>query len=204
MSDELIGVVRDEAEDRMEKAVAHTRQEFAGVRSGRASSGLVEKIPVDYYGTIVPLQQLASFSIPEARMLVISPFDKGSMGAIEKSLRDANLGLNPSNDGSAIRLNFPPLTEERRKEYVRMVKQKAEDGRTAVRARPTRSPQGSGGVAEGRRHLRGRPTTCRGPARQVHEAVRGRHRRRPRPQDRRADGGLTPAPMRSARHGHRL
>jgi ribosome recycling factor len=134
MSDELIGVVRDEAGDRMEKAVAHTRQEFAGVRSGRASSGLVEKIPVDYYGTIVPLQQLASFSIPEARMLVISPFDKGSMGAIEKSLRDANLGLNPSNDGSAIRLNFPPLTEERRKEYVRMVKQKAEDGRTAVRA----------------------------------------------------------------------
>jgi len=134
MSDELIGVVRDEAEDRMEKAVAHTRQEFAGVRSGRASSGLVEKIPVDYYGSIVPLQQLASFSIPEARLLVISPFDKGSMNAIEKSLRDANLGLNPSNDGSAIRLNFPPLTEERRKEYVRMVKQKAEDGRTAVRA----------------------------------------------------------------------
>ena len=134
MSDELIGVIRDDAEDRMEKAVAHTRQEFAGVRSGRASSGLVEKIPVDYYGAIVPLQQLASFSIPEARMLVISPFDKGAMSAIEKSLRDANLGLNPSNDGSAIRLNFPPLTEERRKEYVRMVRQKAEDGRTAVRA----------------------------------------------------------------------
>ncbi len=133
MSDELIEVVRAEADERMEKAVEHTRHEMAGVRTGRASSGLVEKLPVDYYGSIVPLQQLASFSIPEARLLVISPFDKGSMNAIEKSLRDANLGLNPSNDGSAIRLNFPPLTEERRKDFVRMVRQQAEDGRTAVR-----------------------------------------------------------------------
>ncbi len=133
MSDELIEVARAEAAERMEKALDHTRHEMSGVRTGRASSGLVEKLPVDYYGSIVPLQQLASFSIPEARLLVISPFDKGSMGAIEKTLRDANLGLNPSNDGSAIRLNFPPLTEERRKDFVRMVKQQAEDGRTAVR-----------------------------------------------------------------------
>jgi ribosome recycling factor len=81
----------------------------------------------------VPLQQLASFSVPEARMLVIAPFDKGSMAAIERSIRDANLGLNPSNDGIQIRLAFPALTEERRKEFVRMVRQKAEDGRTAVR-----------------------------------------------------------------------
>jgi ribosome recycling factor len=132
--DEMIQAVREDAEERMEKALSHTRQEFAGVRSGRASSGLVEKLPVDYYGSTVPLQQLASFSIPEARLLVISPFDKGSMGSIEKSIRDANLGLNPSNDGAAIRLAFPPLTEERRKEYVRMVKQRAEEGRTAVRA----------------------------------------------------------------------
>ena len=134
MSDELIDAVRDDTEARMTKAVAHTRGEFAGVRSGRANSGLVEKLPVDYYGSIVPLQQLASFSIPEARQLVISPFDKGSIPAIEKSIREANLGLNPSNDGASIRLSFPPLTEERRKEFVRMVRQKAEDGRTGVRA----------------------------------------------------------------------
>lgn len=133
MSDELIDAVREDAEDRMDKALSHTRAEFAGVRSGRANSGLVEKLPVEYYGSTVPLQQLASFSIPEARLLVISPFDKGSINSIEKSIRDANLGLNPSNDGAAIRLAFPPLTEERRKEFVRMVKQKAEDGRNAVR-----------------------------------------------------------------------
>ncbi len=134
MTDELIEAVRLEAEERMAKAVAHTRQEFAGVRSGRANPGLVEKLPVEYYGAVVPLQQMASFSVPEARMLVISPFDKGAMSAIEKSIRDANLGLNPSNDGAAIRLSFPPLTEDRRKEFVRMVRQKAEDGRNAIRS----------------------------------------------------------------------
>jgi ribosome recycling factor len=134
MSDELIDAVREDAEERMAKAVAHARQEFAGVRSGRANSGLVEKLPVEYYGATVPLQQMASFSVPEARLLVISPFDKGSIGAVEKAIREANLGLNPSNDGVAIRLAFPPLTEERRKEFVRMVRQKAEDGRTGVRA----------------------------------------------------------------------
>lgn len=134
MTDELIEAVRLEAEERMAKAVAHTRQEFAGVRSGRANPGLVEKLPVEYYGAVVPLQQMASFSVPEARMLVISPFDKGAMSAIEKSIRDANLGLNPSNDGAAIRLSFPPLTEDRRKDFVRMVRQKAEDGRNAIRS----------------------------------------------------------------------
>jgi ribosome recycling factor len=133
MSDELVEAVREDAEDRMAKAVAHARQEFAGVRSGRANSGLVEKLPVEYYGATVPMQQMASFSVPEARLLVISPFDKGSIGAVEKAIREANLGLNPSNDGAAIRLAFPPLTEERRKEFVRMVRAKAEDGRNNVR-----------------------------------------------------------------------
>jgi len=133
MSEELIEAVREDIEARMTKAVAHAKSEFAGVRSGRANSGLVEKLPVDYYGSVVPMQQMASFSVPEARQLVISPFDRGSMTAIEKAIRDANLGLNPSNDGNQIRLNFPPLTEERRKEFVKMVKAKAEDGRTAVR-----------------------------------------------------------------------
>jgi ribosome recycling factor len=134
VSDELIEAVLEEAGERMEKAVAHTRHEFAGVRTGRANPGLVDKLPVDYYGVSTPLQQLASFSVPEARMLVITPYDKGAMGAIERAIQDAGLGLNPSNDGVAIRLAFPPLTEERRKEYVRLVKSRAEDGRNAVRS----------------------------------------------------------------------
>jgi len=134
MSEELIDAVREDAETRMKKAVDHAREAFAGVRSGRANPGLVEKLPVEYYGSTVPLQQLASFSVPEARLLVISPFDKGAMAAIERAIRDANLGLNPSNDGVQIRLGFPALTEERRKEFVKMVRSKAEDGRNAVRA----------------------------------------------------------------------
>ena len=134
MSEELIDAVREDADERMGRAVTRTRTEFAGVRSGRANSGLVERLPVEYYGSTVPLQQLASFSVPEARMLVISPFDKGSIAAIERSIRDANLGLNPSNDGVQIRLGFPSLTEERRKEFVKMVRSKAEDGKTAIRS----------------------------------------------------------------------
>ncbi|HPU38950.1 MAG TPA: ribosome recycling factor [Microthrixaceae bacterium] len=133
MSDELIQAVLEDAGEQMDKAVAHARHEFAGVRTGRANPGLVEKLPVDYYGASTPLQQLASFSIPDARMLVITPFDKGAMAGIERAIQDSQLGLNPSNDGVAIRLAFPPLTEERRKEYVRLVKSKAEDGRNAVR-----------------------------------------------------------------------
>ena len=133
MSDELVEAVHLEASERMTKVVEHTRSEFAGVRSGRANSGLVEKLPIDYYGSTAPLQQLASFSVPEARMLVISPFDKGSIQAIERAIRDANLGLNPSNDGAVIRLGFPVLTEERRKEFVKIVKSRAEDARVAVR-----------------------------------------------------------------------
>lgn len=133
MSDELARVILDDAAEKMHKAVVHSKQEFASVRTGRAAPALVEKIPVDYYGSEVPLQQLAGFSVPEARMLVISPFDKGSIGAIEKAIRQSDLGLNPSNDGNNIRLSFPPLTAERRREYVKIVKGMAEDGRIAVR-----------------------------------------------------------------------
>ena len=134
MSDDLIRAVQEDASERMSKAVAHARSEFAGVRTGRAAPGLVEKLPVEYYGSTVPLQQLASFSVPEARMLVITPFDKGSMSAIERAIQDSNLGLNPSNDGVSVRLGFPPLTEERRRDFVKLVRGKAEDGRTAVRS----------------------------------------------------------------------
>ncbi len=133
MNDDLVSVVLSEARDKMAKAVGHTRQEFSSIRTGRAAPALVEKISVDYYGSEVPLQQLAGFSVPEARMLVINPYDKGAMPAIEKAIRNADLGLNPSNDGTNIRLSFPPLTAERRKEFVRVVKQMAEDGRVAVR-----------------------------------------------------------------------
>lgn len=130
---ELIDVILAEAEESMTKGVAHARAEFASIRTGRASSVLVEKLPVNYYGSEVPMQQLATFSVPEARLLVISPFDKESVGAIEKAIQEADLGLNPSSDGIVIRLAFPMLTEERRKELVRMVKAMAEDGRVRIR-----------------------------------------------------------------------
>ena len=133
MSDDLIQAVHEDAAERMTKAVAHAKSEFAGVRTGRATPALVEKLPVEYYGSTAPLQQLASFSVPEARMLLITPFDKASMPAIERAIQDSNLGLNPSNDGVTVRLAFPPLTEERRKEFVKLVRGKAEDGRTALR-----------------------------------------------------------------------
>jgi ribosome recycling factor len=122
-----------ETADKMTKAVAHTQSEFASVRTGRATPALVEKLKVDYYGAEVALQQLAGFSVQEARILVVSPYDKNSMKAIEKAIQHSDLGINPSNDGAVIRLVFPQLTGERRRELVKVVKHKAEEGRVAVR-----------------------------------------------------------------------
>lgn len=122
-----------EAMEKMEKAVEHVQNQFTTVRTGRATPALVEKLLVEYYGAPVPLQQLAGFQVPEARQLVVKPHDRGALAAIEKAIRDSDLGINPSNDGVIIRLNFPALTEERRKEYVKVVKHMAEDGRVAVR-----------------------------------------------------------------------
>ena len=122
-----------EAIDKMEKAIEHTQNQFASVRTGRANAGLVDQLMITYYGAQVPLQQLASFQVPEARQLVIKPHDRGTLGAIEKAIRDSDLGVSPNNDGVVIRLNLPPLTAERRKEYVKVVKNMAEDGRVAVR-----------------------------------------------------------------------
>ena len=133
MDDSLIDAALEEARDHMAKAVAHTQSEFASVRTGRASPALVEKLKVDYYGSEVPLQQLAGFNVPEARLLVITPYDKSAIKAVEKAIQNSDLGINPSNDGLVIRLAFPPLTEERRKEMVKVVRHKAEDGRVAVR-----------------------------------------------------------------------
>jgi len=123
----------DEAKDKMHKAVVHLQEEFGAVRTGRASPALVEKLRVDYYGSEVPLQQLAGFSVPEPCVLVISPYDKGALKSIEKAIQQSDLGVNPSNDGAIIRLTFPELTADRRKDLVKVVKARAEDGRVAVR-----------------------------------------------------------------------
>jgi ribosome recycling factor len=122
-----------DAMEKMGRAIEHVQAQFLGVRTGRANASLVEKLQVEYYGAFVPLQQLASFQVPEARMLVVKPHDRGSIAAIERALQSSDLGLSPSNDGVVIRLNFPALTEERRKEFVKVVKNMAEEGRVTVR-----------------------------------------------------------------------
>ena len=122
-----------DAIDKMEKAVEHVQSLFQTVRTGRAVPALVEKLTVEYYGAPVPLQQMAAIQVPEARMLMIKPHDASTLGAIEKAIRDSDLGVSPNNDGVVIRLNFPTLTEERRREYVKVVKNMAEDGRISVR-----------------------------------------------------------------------
>ena len=122
-----------DAEERMGKAIEALQRELATIRTGRANPALVEHLRVDYYGTPPPLQQLASVMVPEARLLTIQPWDRGSLSAIEKAIQKSDLGLNPSNDGNIIRLVIPQLTEERRKELVRLVNKKVEDGRVAIR-----------------------------------------------------------------------
>jgi ribosome recycling factor len=122
-----------QSDQKMQKAIEVTREEFSGVRTGRASPHLLQRLNVDYYGSSTPLQQLASFSVPEPRMLVIHPYDRNAMSSIEKAIMASDLGLNPSNDGSVIRLAFPQLTEERRKELTKLVRERAEHGRVAVR-----------------------------------------------------------------------
>jgi len=122
-----------ETADKMEKAVAHTQADFGSVRTGRATPALVERLKVDYYGAEVTLQQLAGFSVPEARLLVIAPYDKGAIKSIERAIQHSDLGITPSNDGIVIRLTFPQLTSERRKDLVKVVRHKAEDGRIAIR-----------------------------------------------------------------------
>ena len=129
MIDELL----DEAREKMMQAVDHVASEFATVRTGRANPQILNRISAEYYGSQTPFQQLATFSVPEPRLLVISPFDKSSIGAIEKALQEADLGISPSNDGQVIRLSFPSLTEERRRDLIKMVRSMAEDGRIAVR-----------------------------------------------------------------------
>lgn len=122
-----------EADDKMDKAVSVLKEELAGIRSGRATPALLHRVTVDYYGAPVPLQQLASMSVPEPRLLVVQPFDRNAIPAIEKAILASDLGITPSNDGQVIRLAFPPLTEERRKELIKAVHHRGEEARIAVR-----------------------------------------------------------------------
>ena len=122
-----------EAEEKMDKALSVAREDFATIRTGRANPSMFHKVTVDYYGTPTPVQQLASFTVPEARMVVITPYDKGAFTAIEKAIRDSDLGVNPTNDGNVIRVVLPELTEERRKEYIKMARGKAEDAKVSMR-----------------------------------------------------------------------
>jgi ribosome recycling factor len=122
-----------EADQKMNKAVEVAKDDFASIRTGRAHPAMFSKITADYYGTQTPIQQLASFQTPEARIVIISPYDKGAMAAIERAIRDSDLGVNPTNTGDVLRVVLPELTEERRKEYIKLAKHKAEEGRVSVR-----------------------------------------------------------------------
>ena len=129
----MINDILNEADGKMDKSVESTREEFATIRAGRATPSMFNKILVDYYGTPTPLQQLASFTAPEARIIMISPYDINAMANVEKAVRDSDLGVNPANDGKVLRCVFPELTEDRRKDYIKLARTKAEDGRVAVR-----------------------------------------------------------------------
>ena len=129
----MINETLREADQKMDKSVEATREEFAAIRAGRVTPSMFSKLTADYYGTPTPIQQLASFTAPEPRIILISPYDQSAMGAIEKAVRDSDLGVNPANDGRVLRCVFPELTEERRKEYIKLARGKAEDGRVSVR-----------------------------------------------------------------------
>jgi len=129
----VIADIIREAETKMAGAIEYAKEEFAAIRTGRAHPAMFAKLTAEYYGAQTPLQQLATFQVPDARVVMITPYDPSSVNAIEKSIRDSDLGVNPSNDGKTIRVTLPQLTEERRKEYIKLAKSKAEDGRVSVR-----------------------------------------------------------------------
>lgn len=133
MLDEMIQMILDDAKERMEKALEHLHRELSSIRAGRATPAMLENIKVDYYGSITPLNQMASVTAPQADLLVIQPWDASALGDIEKAIMSSNLGVNPSNDGSMIRVPIPPLSGERRTELVKTAKSRVEDGRIAIR-----------------------------------------------------------------------
>jgi ribosome recycling factor len=128
-----VGSAMKDAEHKMQQAVSFLKEDLAGIRTGRATPAVLNRITVEYYGTSVPLNQLAGITVPEPRLLQVQPFDRNAIGTIEKAIQSSDLGITPSNDGNVIRLAFPPLTEERRKELVKQVHHRAEEGRVAVR-----------------------------------------------------------------------
>jgi ribosome recycling factor len=123
-----------EAEDKMDKAVSVAKEDFASIRTGRVTPSMFNKINAEYYGTPTPIQQLASFHVPEARMVLIQPYDKSSMTAIERAIRDSDLGVNPTDDGNVIRVTFPELSEERRKDYIKVARNKGEHAKVSIRS----------------------------------------------------------------------
>ena len=131
---EDIDMILLEAEEKMDKAIGVTRDDFATIRTGRATTAMFNKINVEFYDTYTPIQQMASFQIPEARLIIITPYDKSAMNAIEKALRESDLGINPTSDGNVIRVGLPQLTEERRREFIKVAKSKAEDSRISIRS----------------------------------------------------------------------
>ncbi|MBA2419189.1 MAG: ribosome recycling factor [Nocardioidaceae bacterium] len=129
----MIDEILRDADAKMAKAVEHAREEFAAIRTGRAHPAMFAKITADYYGTPTPIQQLAGFTVPEPRMVLINPYDVSAKAAIEKAIRDSDLGVNPTDDGKVLRVTMPELTQDRRREYAKLARSKAEDGRVAVR-----------------------------------------------------------------------
>jgi ribosome recycling factor len=132
MSELVSGILKD-SDSKMDKAVEVARDDFGAIRTGRAHPSMFAKIMVDYYGTFTPLAQLASVQVPEARIAVVTPYDRGAMAIIEKAIRESDLGVNPASDGGVIRVNFPQLTEDRRKEFIKVARNKAEESRVSVR-----------------------------------------------------------------------
>ena len=129
----MIADIISGAEQKMAKAIDYAKEEFAAIRTGRAHPAMFSKLTADYYGSSTPIQQLASFQVPEARMILITPYDKSAMSGVEKAIRDSDLGVNPTDDGNVIRVTFPELTEDRRKEYIRLARNKAEEARVSIR-----------------------------------------------------------------------
>ena len=182
MSDDVLKDFLDDAKARMQRSVDATKTEFATVRTGRASPHLLDRIEVDYYGATTPLKQLSQISASEARLLTITPYDKNSIKSIEKAILESDVGLTPSNDGQVIRLQIPELTEERRKELVKVVHGIAEQGQGRGAQRPARRDARPARAEERGRGGRGRRAPGGERAPEAHRLARGRHRHRPRGQ----------------------
>jgi len=169
-----------EAEEKMDKAVGVTKEDLAAIRTGRATPQMFAKLVVDYYGATTPVNQLASLTVPEPRMAIVSPYDKSSLPAIERAIRDSDLGVNPTNDGSIIRVVFPQLTEERRRDLVKVARHKAEEGRISIRnirrhakdALERLAKDGEAGEDDVRRAEKELEETTHGYVAQVDEALR--------------------------------